>query len=564
MGLPDGSLYKMNGSPNKRNQGPTQRSDNSDVNGFISAKNSANNLVWYQRTVNLPRYYDYKIGTTLINNTDLRAEWNCLYYFRPGTVGDPNSRKWEMFPWDLDLTWESKFHWRPENVWENWERVFNYPEAEREFENRAREVWDLMCSSGEGAKMVEEMRRFLDGDGTTRIVEANQALWDHHPRKVKKGIWYKNNPALPPARQNWEGLVNYMKNFVSPGGYGADRLLNEKADSPDRLPAKPTITAVGDPAFPTNDLRFESSPYNGAGELAAMEWRLAEITDPDSPNFDPTEPWVYEITPVWESGELPVFEAEVTIPPVARVGRSYRARVRHKGTTSTQWSHWSDPVEFVATLPDVTLYRQGLVVSELMYNPGDPSQAELDAGFTGGDFEFVEIKNVGGTPLPLADVRFTKGIDFDFSDGGVASLGPGEIVLVVRNRAAFEMRYGIGLPVAGEYLPDNFSNGDEEVKLSFGAGVAIQEFHYFDERALAHCSGRPGLLARARGSRERARSRASRELAGEFRAGRQPGERRGGDDPGGLERCQLHAGRAGRSAGLRRRRRPRGRRIEPR
>ncbi len=479
MGLPDGNLYKMNGSPNKRNQGPTQDSGTADVNSFISRKNSANSRAFWQRTVNLPRYYDYKIGTTLINNTDLRAEWNCLYYSRPRRPGDPNSGKWEMFPWDLDLTWESKNHWRAESVWENWQRVLVYPEERREFQNRAREVWDLMCSSGDGAKMVEEMKRFLDGDGTTRIVEANQALWDHHPRKTKKGIWYRNNPGLGPAEQNWEGLVRYMKEFVSPGGYGADRLLNEKAESGVALPAKPVLTALGAPLFPTDDLRFRSSAFRGGGRFEAMEWRLAEITDPGSANFDPTEPWVYEITPLWESGELGTFQSEIAIPPVVRVGHTYRVRVRHLGSAG-HWSHWSDPLEFVASPPDVSAYVESLVVTELMYNPAQATAAEVMAGFSTGDFEFIEIKNIGNTSLDLTGVRFTKGVDFDFEGSAITTLAPGAIALVVRNEDAFEMRYGAGLPVAGEFMPDNFSNSNENVKLSFGAGVAIQEFHYSD------------------------------------------------------------------------------------
>ncbi len=481
MNLPDGNLYKMNGTPNKRNQGPNQRSGTSDVNSFISSKNSANSLSWWQRTVNLTSYYNYKIGTTLINNTDLRSEWNCLYYFRPGVVGDPNSRRWEMFPWDLDLTWESKPHIRPESAWENWQRVLVYPGAEREFENRAREVWDLMCSSGEGAKVVEEMKRFLDGDGLTRIVEANQALWDYHPRKTKPGIWYKNNPHLPAAEQNWEGLIQYMKELVSPGGYGANRLLNEKAASGDPVPNKPAIRPIGDPGFPADDLRFDTSNFSGDGSFAGLEWRLAEITDPESPNFDPTEPWVYEIDAVWESGELTSIDDIITIPPVAaRAGHTYRARVRHL-SSSGQWSHWSDPVEFVATAPDITLFSQNLMVTELMYNPTPATAVELAAGYETSDFEYAEVKNIGAIALDLADVRFTKGVDFDFGTGAITALDPGEIALVVRNEAAFERRYGAGHPVAGGYAPDNLSNGGENVRLSFGAGVAIQEFHYLDE-----------------------------------------------------------------------------------
>ena len=482
MGMPDGNLYKMNGGATKRNQGPDQVSSNSDVSSFISAKNRANNLSWWEENTNLSSYYNYKIGTTLINNTDLRSEWNCLYYHRPIIPGDPNSDKWEMLPWDLDLTWESKFHLRSENVWENWQNVFRYDDAETDFENRSREVWDLLCSSGEGAKVVEEMKRFLDGDGITRIVEANQAMWDYHPRKSKKGIWYRNNPKLPSSKRNWEGLVEYMKNFVSPGGYGAGRLINEKADTSSIVPNKPTISSVGDPDFSTDDIRFESSNFSGRGSsFAGMEWRLAEVTDPGSAIFDPESSWVYEIDSVWESGELASFGRRISIPPLdVRVGHTYRARVRHL-SSSGQWSHWSEPLQFSAGSPDISVYKEGLIISEFMYNPLNASGAEELAGFSTSDFEFIELKNVGDRILDLSDIRFTKGIDFDFVDGTILSLLPGEYIVVVRNLNAFESRYGDMARVTGQYGPDNLSNGGENIKLSYGAGLAIHEFRYLDE-----------------------------------------------------------------------------------
>ena len=481
MNLPDGNLYKMNGGPNKRNQGPDQVSGNTDVNSFISTKRRTQPLSWWEENTNLPRYYDYKIGTTLINNTDLRSEWNCLYYLRPEIEGDPNSGKWEMLPWDLDLTWESKFHIRSESVWENWQNVFRYSKAETDFQNRAREVWDLLCSSGEGAKVVEEMKRFLDGDGVTRIVEANQAMWDYHPRKTKKGIWYRNNPRLPSSRRNWEGLIGYMKDFVSPGGYGANRLINEKADTNARLPRKPRITGSGDAAYPVNDIRLRSSSFSGNGtSFSGMQWRFAEITDPESPDFDPNEPWVYEIDSVWESGKLNTFQSTIQVPTeYVRVGRTYRARVRHLGS-SGQWSHWSDPLEFVASEPDISSYKEGLVISEIMYNPMDATAPEKEQGFSNSDFEFIELKNVGDTTLDLKNVRFTKGINYDFVNGSVQSLASGEMLVLARNLNAFTIRYGNTNSLAGEYTPNNLSNGGENIKLSFGAGVAIREFVYQD------------------------------------------------------------------------------------
>jgi hypothetical protein len=73
---------------------------------------------------------------------------------------------------------------------------------------------------------------------------------------------------------------------------------------------------------------------------------LAEITGTNAPAAAPARPRLYEITPVWESGELGALE--VTVPEgIAKPGRTYRARARTKDDTG-RWSHWSSPVEFVA------------------------------------------------------------------------------------------------------------------------------------------------------------------------------------------------------------------------
>jgi hypothetical protein len=118
-----------------------------------------------------------------------------------------------------------------------------------------------------------------------------------------------------------------------------------------------------------------------------------------------------------------------------------------------------------------------------MYHPPAPNQVEVDAGFLDQDeFEFIELQNVSGNQtLTLTDVRFTKGIDFDFPAGTM--LDPGAYLLVVRNRAAFELRYGAGRPIAGEYRANaeaNLSNSGERLKLSFGGGVPIRDFEYDD------------------------------------------------------------------------------------
>jgi hypothetical protein len=77
-------------------------------------------------------------------------------------------------------------------------------------------------------------------------------------------------------------------------------------------------------------------------------------------------------------------------------------------------------------------------------------------------------------------VHFTGGVDFDFGSSLVRLLGPGQRALVVKNPAAFEARYGAGLPVAGSWGTKNLSNGGERLTLSYGDGVAIHDFVYDD------------------------------------------------------------------------------------
>ena len=184
----------------------------------------------------------------------------------------------------------------------------------------------------------------------------------------------------------------------------------------------------------------------------------------------------FEWSANWESGEMSVFQNAITPPAVAtRAGSTYRARVRHADSDGN-WSHWSAPLEFTASVPNISIYTGSLVVSEIMYHPADPTAAEIAAGFNDDDFfEFIEIHNAGTQTLDLGNVRFTKGIDFDFN----GALDPGGYLLVVNHIDAFTMRYGAGYPVAGVW-EGKLDNGGEQIKLSFGAGEAISDFTYDD------------------------------------------------------------------------------------
>lgn len=111
---------------------------------------------------------------------------------------------------------------------------------------------------------------------------------------------------------------------------------------------------------------------------------------------------------------------------------------------------------------------KGLRISELMFHPAE-----------GDEYEFIELENIGPEVLELAGLRFIDGIYFTFPTW---SLAPGESVLVVSDRIAFERKYGSSLPIAGEY-EGQLSNGGERVTLQLPAPfeVNVQEFSYRDD-----------------------------------------------------------------------------------
>ena len=128
-----------------------------------------------------------------------------------------------------------------------------------------------------------------------------------------------------------------------------------------------------------------------------------------------------------------------------------------------------------------------LRISEIHYNPADPSELEIAAGHdNNNDFEFIELVNVGAEVIQLSDARFVQlidgerreGIDFDFSESTIKELGPGERVLVVEDLDAFVMRYGRDLPVAGVWT-GRLGNGGETITLLAGDRT-IHQFAYDD------------------------------------------------------------------------------------
>ena len=220
-----------------------------------------------------------------------------------------------------------------------------------------------------------------------------------------------------------------------------------------------------------------------------IDAKLVGVSTPDDPDQPQTEPVPsrkhhYEIETLWESEALTTFADTAKMPAsLVKPGGTYRVRCRMMDT-SGRWSHWSAPDQFVVAAPVALGIRQDLRLTELMYNPADPPAG---SEYNNDDFEFIELKNTGDEVIEdLSSVSFTDGIEFSFAGSPVTRLSPGEFVLVVRNAAAFEARYGTSLSdrIAGEYGTDvtsqKLSNSGERVRLEDYWNGVIAEFEYND------------------------------------------------------------------------------------
>jgi hypothetical protein len=131
---------------------------------------------------------------------------------------------------------------------------------------------------------------------------------------------------------------------------------------------------------------------------------------------------------------------------------------------------WSGPTE-------ATYYTHipALRITEIMYNPQDPPPGNTNDP---NNFEYIELKNVGTTPLNLNRFRLRGGIEFDFPN---LLLPAGSNVLVVANLAAFQSRYGVNTALIAGVFSNNLANEGERIILEGGLREPIHDFSYNDQ-----------------------------------------------------------------------------------
>ena len=137
----------------------------------------------------------------------------------------------------------------------------------------------------------------------------------------------------------------------------------------------------------------------------------------------------------------------------------FKSRVLKDGA----WSPLTQAI-YLSDLPPLAL-------TELMIDP-----------VGGSDHEFVELRNMGTNAIDLTPLAFVQGITFDFSEGAVSHLAPGEYLLIAKDLDAFIEHYGTnGTRIAGDY-GGSLANEGETLVLADDTLGPILSITYDDSR----------------------------------------------------------------------------------
>ena len=220
-GLPDGNLYKMEGGTGTlSNQGSTQPTDKSDLNALLATYQSGDptppDTQWWRDNVDLEDYYSFRAIMVAIHDYDKAFGKNYYFYHNPET------NKWSIYTWDLDLTWTTTYGGGggagPLQNDANAFPPLNDPVLRLEYNNRVRELVDLLFNTEQTGKLLDQIASFVYQPGQPSLVDADRAMWDYNPilasdyvngNKAGQGKFYEHAPT-----RDFAGMLQIMKDYV--------------------------------------------------------------------------------------------------------------------------------------------------------------------------------------------------------------------------------------------------------------------------------------------------------------------------------------------------------------
>ena len=445
---------------------------NADLQAFVTGLNQADvnaRRAWFWDNVNAPSLLNLLALSRITQDAD---DVRKNFYLYRDTNGNG---EWSIFPWDKDWTFgvtgdgpphlyhpffgdaaHAKQPGTASPQWNLlWEFVFNDATLQPLAMRRLRTLMDQMLQPPGTVNGLFEQR----ANATMALLSPNV------PGSVSSQIAGVLN-FFPQRRTDL-----YTTYSVASGSPGNQLIPNAQ---PGVFPV--TITAVDfNPASGNQEHEFIQLTNPGAFVADISGWTLAGAV---AMTFDPGT-----VIPaggsIYASPSAAAFRARTTGPTGGQqlqVQDRYNGQLSARGETIELRDATGALVATQTYTAAPTAAQQQLRITELMFAPTAPTPAESAAipGVSASEFEFIELQNIGGTPLELNGCHFEKGITFAFTTP--TSLPAGGRIILVSNSAAFALRHP-GVTVAGVFT-GNLDNSGETIQLVDGVGEVVLDFSF--------------------------------------------------------------------------------------
>ena len=448
------------------------------VAGINQTDSAARNAFLF-RHLNIPNFVNTMAARNLTGEGDMNRK--NFYLHRDSN----HSGEWRLFPWDKDFTFGVSYNTTVANPWQASKTYYCDPGGTNQ--------WCVLFEAGlnnpQLRQMVARRIRHLADDILGPIGTAyNTTVFESRLESIRSGMLPLPTGVATPSGYNSSGsidswLVTHRSNTYNT--YGPSSSYQFVAAAPTPLPQIAILSADSFPATGTEqDHEFirlsnptaEAVDISGwslwnPGKSAPFHTFAAGTVIPGNTLAPLHQPYV--------ARNIPAFRSRPGAGAIEYVLGEYSGQLSARGETIELREGQLVTSRLVSsfTTPAIpTVAQQFLRITELMFAPTSPTPAELVAapGTSASDYEFIELRNTGATPLDLSNCRFTDGVEFTFP---TLSLAPGERVLVVANATAFAARYGSGPLIAGVFT-GNLDNAGEHLRLEDAAGEMVLDFSY--------------------------------------------------------------------------------------
>jgi len=541
---PEGALYKMYNTLDSATTGVEKKTrrweNNNDLQALINGLNpgtaiATRRLYGYDH-VDIPILLNNLAALALINSQD-QGHKNYYLYKDPGLQND-----WKLLAWDMDLsfghTWTGGQNYFDDDMDSQRDMrngatnrlkqlLYDSPELNKAWMRRMRTLMDKYYVSALSTTGYFETRiaqvlnqidppglppntsdAFLDfqrwgywtdGNGGASVAWNSAGASNHTIRASAQRILNANPAGIYPQATPYS---EFGRSSVPPFLPGRRAFLyndpSRPAGSPNNMSGSEPLPAAQAAAPPVTIASVNYDPGTGDQEYLVIrnssptvavdisDWTLSgavEFTFPGGTVIPPGAGVTQHMGDLFVTRSPRDFRLRTASPKGGEycyIAGPYTGRLSARGETVDLKDAAGTLIASNTWAPAPTAGQQQLRVSEIHYNPLNPSAAELAGNPSWGasDFEFIELQNTGAIPLDLSGARLDDAVTFTFPAATV--LAPGARILVVANTAAFGMRYNTaGLNVAGQWT-GNLDNGGEKLKVYDGRGEEILEFSYGD------------------------------------------------------------------------------------